>query len=44
MKNDRIYLKHILDAISKVDQYVGVGYDEFMAHSQKEKADLSRRS
>ena len=33
MKNDRIYLKHILDAVSKVDQYVRVGYDEFMAHS-----------
>ena len=33
MKNDRIYLKHILDAINKVEQYVQVGYDEFMAHS-----------
>jgi len=28
MKNDRVYIRHILDAIDKVDQYVQVGYDE----------------
>ena len=33
MKNDRIYLKHILDAIRKVKQYASVGYEEFMTHS-----------
>jgi len=33
MKNDRVYIKHILDAIDKIDQYVQVGYDDFMAHS-----------
>jgi len=33
MKNDRVYIRHILDAIDKVDQYVQVGYDDFMAHS-----------
>ena len=33
MRNDRVYLKHILDAIGKIEQYVSVGFDEFMAHS-----------
>ena len=33
MKNDRIYIRHILDAIDKVEQYVRIGYDNFMAHS-----------
>lgn len=33
MKNDRVYIRHILDAIHKVDQYAQVGYDDFMAHS-----------
>lgn len=33
MKKDRIYFKHILDAISKINQYVSVGHEEFMAHS-----------
>jgi len=33
MKDDRIYLKHILDAILKVKQYASVGHEEFMAHS-----------
>jgi uncharacterized protein with HEPN domain len=33
MKNDTVYIRHILDAIYKVDQYVQVGYDDFMAHS-----------
>ena len=33
MKNDRVYIRHIQDAINKVEQYVQVGYDDFMAHS-----------
>jgi len=33
MKNDRVYIRHILDAIDKVDEYIQVGYDDFMAHS-----------
>jgi len=33
MKKDKIYSKHILDAISKINQYVSVGHEEFMAHS-----------
>lgn len=33
MKDDTIYLKHILDAIAKIERYVSVGRDEFMAQS-----------
>ena len=33
MKNDRIYLKHILDAIGKIKDYVSVGHEKFLAHS-----------
>jgi uncharacterized protein with HEPN domain len=40
MKNDRIYLKHILDAIAKINQYVSVGYDEFMARSHWQDATI----
>ena len=28
-----MYLQHILDAIEKIERYVAVGYDEFMATS-----------
>ena len=33
MKKDTVYIKHILDAIDKIEQYVDIGYDDFMAHS-----------
>jgi uncharacterized protein with HEPN domain len=33
MKDDRVYLKHILDAITHVERYVSVGRDEFMSKS-----------
>jgi uncharacterized protein with HEPN domain len=33
MKDDLVYLKHILDAISRIEGYVqGVEYEEFMAN------------
>jgi len=28
-----LYLQHVLDAIGKIERYVEVGYDEFMAES-----------
>jgi hypothetical protein len=31
---DALYLRHILDAIEKIERYVGIGHDEFMAASQ----------
>lgn len=40
MKEDKIYLKHILDAIGKINQYVSVGYKEFMAHSHWQDATM----
>jgi len=33
MKRDNLYLKHILHAIEKINEYVKVGHDDFMAHS-----------
>lgn len=33
MSRDALYLRHILDAIGKVERYVAVGYAEFMAAS-----------
>jgi len=33
MKEDQVYLNHILDAIATIESYVIVGYDEFMAKS-----------
>ncbi len=33
MSRDSLYLRHILDAIEKVERYVAVGNSEFMAQS-----------
>lgn len=33
MKGDTLYLKHILDAIEKIESYVSVGHEQFMADS-----------
>jgi uncharacterized protein with HEPN domain len=33
MKDDSIYLRHILDAIAQAEQYVAVGHDLFIAQS-----------
>lgn len=33
MKDDLLYLQHILDATRKIESYVSVGYDEFMSAS-----------
>ncbi len=33
MNRDQLYLRHILDAILKVERYVAVGHDTFMAES-----------
>jgi uncharacterized protein with HEPN domain len=30
---DDLYLRHVLDAIGKIERYVAVGYDEFMGES-----------
>jgi uncharacterized protein with HEPN domain len=33
MKGDRVYLRHILDAVEKIEAYIMVGRDAFMATS-----------
>jgi uncharacterized protein with HEPN domain len=33
MKDDRVYLQHVLDAIGKIESYVAVGRDVFMSAS-----------
>jgi uncharacterized protein with HEPN domain len=33
VKGDQLYLKHILDAIGKVESYISVGYDVFISTS-----------
>jgi uncharacterized protein with HEPN domain len=33
MKGDQVYLRHILDAIGKIESYVAVGHNEFISKS-----------
>ncbi len=33
MKDDVVYLKHILDAMTKIESYIAVGREEFVAQS-----------
>lgn len=33
MKDDAVYLRHILDATEKIERYASVGHDRFMAES-----------
>ena len=33
MKNDVLYLRHVLDAIQKIESYVSVGHEIFMSTS-----------
>ena len=33
MKQDSVYLRHILDAISKIESYIAVGHDPFFSDS-----------
>lgn len=40
MKSDRVYLRHILDAIQKVESYVLVGRETFMSVSHWQDATI----
>jgi uncharacterized protein with HEPN domain len=40
VKSDEVYLKHILDAIEKIESYVEVGYDAFLATSHWQDATI----
>jgi uncharacterized protein with HEPN domain len=33
VSRDELYLQHVLDAIGKIERYIQVGHDEFMAES-----------
>jgi uncharacterized protein with HEPN domain len=35
VNRDDLYLRHMLDVIGKIERYVEVGYDEFMAASAR---------
>jgi uncharacterized protein with HEPN domain len=38
VSRDRLYLRHVLDAIERIARYVGVGYDEFIASDLRQDA------
>jgi uncharacterized protein with HEPN domain len=38
MKDDGVYLRHILDAIGNIETYVAVGRDVFMSASHRQDA------
>jgi hypothetical protein len=38
VSRDALYLRHILDAIKKIERYAEVGHDEFMAESLRHDA------
>ncbi len=40
MKGDQVYLKHILDAIEKIESYVSVGYEVFLSTSHWQDATI----
>ena len=42
MKDDRIYLRHILEAIHDIQQYASVGRDRFMADKMRQDASIRK--
>ena len=40
MKEDAVYLRHILDAIAKIEEYTAVGHDRFMNESHWQDATI----
>lgn len=42
MKDDRVYLQHILDAIQDIEEYAGVGRDAFMGNRMRQDALLRK--
>jgi uncharacterized protein with HEPN domain len=40
VKSDEVYLKHILDAIEKIESYAAVGYDAFISTSHWQDATI----
>lgn len=44
MKRDQVYLRHVLDAITKIESYVAVGKNAFMTTSHWQDAVVRQRS
>lgn len=42
MSDDTVYLRHILEAIQAIEEYVAVGHEEFMAASHWQDAVIRR--
>ncbi len=42
MKGDEVYLKHILDAIEKIETYMGVDLDAVWGITQKDLPNLKK--
>ncbi|OGQ30189.1 MAG: hypothetical protein A3I75_07660 [Deltaproteobacteria bacterium RIFCSPLOWO2_02_FULL_50_16] len=40
MKNDQVYLRHILDAIEKIESYIAGGHDIFLSTSHWQDATI----
>jgi len=40
MKDDTVYLRHIMDSIVTIEKYVAVGHDQFMAESHWQDATI----
>jgi uncharacterized protein with HEPN domain len=44
LKRDQVYLRHVLDAITKIESYVAVGKNAFMTTSHWQDAVVRQRS
>ena len=44
MSRDQLYLRHILDAIQKIDRYSEVGHDELIAESMRHDAVIRQQA
>ena len=42
MKDDRIYLGHILEAIQDIEQYTGVSHDTFATDTMRQDATIRK--
>lgn len=42
MKRDELYLRHVLEAIERINEYISVGYDEFMSQGHWQDAVIRR--
>ena len=43
-EGDQVYLRHILEAVEKCEQYASVGHDAFMESSMRQDAVIRRRN